>query len=481
MPLRFFLYGIAVFLSTLIPRTGISQKSIDSLINNLQNSPAEGIVIINSNPKEYKIVPLPKENKCYAGNHHYLWFKNKLIIQVDGSGKLYEVNEGKPAKRIDNTCFEGYNFYAFNFIYRDSLFSLGGYGFWAENGMLRCYDEKNKEWYVTKTNKVVDYESFSSNYFYDIADKKIYILYQKPNHLWIEKSIGRDNTRYVQCLNLITKRWWDEPLYFNKTLETNKTFFVDDFRTSFHTKQGLLMNNNVEFILYDFKNNRIKNIQPVKQTAIFNSTAMSYPKLTFSKGNSVQFLNSLTGSIDSIPFGDADVIDTNIPIYLPLPKKESPLMGSQQIVSLSLAAALMLLIGLAIVRFKKMRQQIELLTLQAEADKEINDSAITIENRQSFKANLTDAENNLLELLINNSLLDEMSSVNQMNRVLGLDKKPIKIQNNLRAAAVLMINKKFKVYSGLPDELVEKQRTEFDKRFFEYSIQRKYLSKVRQG
>ena len=83
--------------------------------------------------------------------------------------------------------------------------------------------------------------------------------------------------------------------------------------------------------------------------------------------------------------------------------------------------------------------------------------------------------------MINNSLIDAMTSVNQMNQVLGLGKKPVKIQNNLRAAAVLMINKKFKVYSGLPDELVEKQRTEFDKRFFEYSIQRKYLSKVRQG
>ncbi len=35
------------------------------------------------------------------------------------------------------------------------------------------------------------------------------------------------------------------------------------------------------------------------------------------------------------------------------------------------------------------------------------------------------------------------------------------------------------VYSGTADELIERQRTEFDKRFFEYSIQRKYLGKVK--
>ena len=76
-------------------------------------------------------------------------------------------------------------------------------------------------------------------------------------------------------------------------------------------------------------------------------------------------------------------------------------------------------------------------------------------------------------------MIDVMTSVNQMNQVLGLGKKPVKIQNNLRAAAVLMINKKFKAYSDFPDDLLEKHRTEFDKRFFEYNILRKYLSKIR--
>ena len=72
-----------------------------------------------------------------------------------------------------------------------------------------------------------------------------------------------------------------------------------------------------------------------------------------------------------------------------------------------------------------------------------------------------------------------MTSVNQMNQVMQIEKKSIKIQNNLRASMVLMINKKFMVYSGTQDELLEKRRTEFDKRFFEYTIQRKYLSKIK--
>jgi hypothetical protein len=42
-----------------------------------------------------------------------------------------------------------------------------------------------------------------------------------------------------------------------------------------------------------------------------------------------------------------------------------------------------------------------------------------------------------------------------------------------------MINKKFMVYAGIGDDLILKQRTEFDKRFFEYSIDQRFISKLR--
>lgn len=123
-----------------------------------------------------------------------------------------------------------------------------------------------------------------------------------------------------------------------------------------------------------------------------------------------------------------------------------------------------------------MGEKIKMLSLKLESNK---DSKNLIQNQQSFKANLTEAENNLLALLIKNSMEEMMTSVNQMNQVMDIEKKPIKIQNNLRAAMVLMINKKFMVYSGTQDELLEKRRTEFDKRFFEYAVQRKFLSKIK--
>ena len=72
-----------------------------------------------------------------------------------------------------------------------------------------------------------------------------------------------------------------------------------------------------------------------------------------------------------------------------------------------------------------------------------------------------------------------MTSVNSVNEVLGISRKDVKSQNNIRAAALQMINHKFIAYSGLNDELILKQRTEFDKRFFEYFIHTKYVQKVK--
>jgi len=474
---KFLFIGIAVLFVTLFPRLVLSQKAIiDSLILNLQNSQSEGI-IINPTKFELKILSLPDKEHCNNYNaHHYLWFKNKLVVQIDGSGKLYEINTGKNPIRLDKTCYEGYNFKAFNFVYQDTLFSLGGYGFWVDNGLLRCYDEKNGVWYIIKTKKTLPFNTNTVKFYHDFANKKIYIIYQKPYLIAGDKSEQEDLNFYIQCLNLVTKTWWDDPMLFNKALESKLKNLEEFNRAVFNTKQGLLLDLEGEFKLLDFKNNQFKDISKEKNIYLFNSTYKPFDKLYYSKDSSVHILNSENGEIDSIPFGNADIIDGKIPIYLPLPKKENSENKSQQLLSIIALAVFLLLCGFFIFQFKKMSEKIKMLTLNLESNK---DSKISIENQYSFKANLTEAENNLLALLIKNSLEGIMTSVNQMNQVMDIEKKPIKIQNNLRAAMVMMINKKFMVYSGTQDELLEKRRTEFDKRFFEYTIQRKFLSKIK--
>jgi hypothetical protein len=101
------------------------------------------------------------------------------------------------------------------------------------------------------------------------------------------------------------------------------------------------------------------------------------------------------------------------------------------------------------------------------------------ETRKFFRDTLTETEKALLDLLIRNSSVRKMTSVTQVNEVLGIAKKDVKFQNNVRSGAFQMINRKFNVFSGVADELIIKERTAFDKRFYEYQIHSKYLQKIR--
>jgi hypothetical protein len=81
-----------------------------------------------------------------------------LFIYANGSGRLYQVlnnNDTTEFKRIDSTVFFGYSLGSFPFTYRDTIYSLGGYGIWRINGQLRMYVEKARQWDVVALNKEI--------------------------------------------------------------------------------------------------------------------------------------------------------------------------------------------------------------------------------------------------------------------------------------------------------------------------------------
>lgn len=78
--------------------------------------------------------------------------KNTMLFSIPGTGQVYQFNPSlKTFKRLDETFFRGYNFYAVQFIRKDSLFSMGGEGFWRDSNLFTYFDFKSKEWEEIKT------------------------------------------------------------------------------------------------------------------------------------------------------------------------------------------------------------------------------------------------------------------------------------------------------------------------------------------
>ncbi|MEN9959436.1 MAG: hypothetical protein RLZZ474_1680 [Bacteroidota bacterium] len=79
-------------------------------------------------------------------------FHETVLFSIPGTGQVYQFQKDKKAfVRLDKTFFRGYNFHALQYVKHDTLFSLGGEGFWRSNSILSFFDFKNKEWEEIKT------------------------------------------------------------------------------------------------------------------------------------------------------------------------------------------------------------------------------------------------------------------------------------------------------------------------------------------
>ena len=92
-------------------------------------------------------------------NHRLIKTTKGLFLSVDGTGRIYEIEQkgnGLLFTRQDSTYFSGYNFGSLLFNMNNSIYNFGGEGFWHTNGDLRVYDDSiTHEWQALKLNKIM--------------------------------------------------------------------------------------------------------------------------------------------------------------------------------------------------------------------------------------------------------------------------------------------------------------------------------------
>jgi hypothetical protein len=421
------------------------------------------------------MVTLPEKTNCFVSEHNYLYFNEKLLLNLDGTGRLYEIGRDS-ISRIDKTCYDGYNFDAFYFVSKDSLYSVGGYGMWNYNGMIRVFNTKSQEWDVVTTNKMVPVRLWiNSRPYFDFKADKMYVIYTMPSNIAFDYETQVNDTVYVQCLDMKTKKWWDRPAYLNRKY-TDKSIWLNSIFLS--TAQGELFLQDSRNTIFDFNRNRLLKVSTAKTKELFAEIVSNAVKYKFCVGNLAAFYKPDTDEVDTVTIDSTDYAQTNEVVYT-FGNSSTDVVGKNDYakygVGFVLGSLLSYLVFLSFGRGKSSEG------LRSETTDEVHDphETILVNKQDTFRSNLTEIEKALLDLLVSNTSSGEKTQVGQLNQTLGLSKKPVKIQNNIRAATISMINKKFMVYAGIGDDLILKQRTEFDKRFFEYSIDQRFISKLR--
>ena len=133
---------------------------------------------------EFKI-NFPIEGLRLSVRGHLFPIGNRLMAVYSGSGAVFNVDTlNKEVNRLDRTLYAGYNFDAYSFHRRDTIFSFGGYGFWVENNLLTYYSEVRKEWSVYSAGSFPPYNPDYTNErsykfaFYDRTVDELFVLRQ---------------------------------------------------------------------------------------------------------------------------------------------------------------------------------------------------------------------------------------------------------------------------------------------------------------
>jgi len=78
---------------------------------------------------------------------HLFRVHGNLLGTFVGSGVVVELDTvARTIERHDRTMHTGYNFGAYQFVRKDTIFSFGGYGFWMRNNLMTYYSSSRKEW-----------------------------------------------------------------------------------------------------------------------------------------------------------------------------------------------------------------------------------------------------------------------------------------------------------------------------------------------
>ena len=422
--------------------------------------------------KETKLVPTPLGLTCTDSRHDYMVNNGQLYMQISGTGKLFKIDSSLSITRLDNTCYEGYNYGSYSYIRNNKFYNLGGWGFWQFNSGLRYFDTTSKEWFRELINKEVQLARHMNAIVY--PDKKndlIYVVYQSyPNSYFKLQNEVKNDTVYMQCLNLKTNDWWQEPKIVN-----DKILLETVIGTSAMILPGLgiLTESYNHLYLINPTTQKLYEIENEIGGTIMNYVA-SKNGLYFYKDEKLHIYNPGLDSLVSITLSMSKFSEVAKPLY----KKITPSITDKiKLNQLLYFIALLLLFTISIVLFfknkslRKMQQTI--------VGSGFHKKSIEVNKQLEFSDNLTETEKSVLDILLECSKQSTPTSIDQINRALGVKNKEVTIQNKLRSDTLQMINKKFMVFASTSDILVEREKTAMDKRVYQYKINERYLNKIK--
>jgi hypothetical protein len=462
--------SLAIFAVTIFNKKVHGQAGQDEIIRMLFS---DGRQISNFSYVDWKFVP--ESERPFNEQPQYL-LKNKhgLYVFLNGTGRLYEVVPGAERidyVRVDSTRHFGYNIGSFPFVFRDTLYNLGGYGLWRINGQLRAYVPKTEQWDIVKLNREIPlmYGWENTLLWYDLNGGRVFIGFETARDEAVrDTALSETHFTYrVSCLDLLTKNW--------KELGTLSSYIkelVPTLANITSSPWGQLLLAGNKFMILDYANNRVMSFKPATEQLIVSALAPHIGSHLFYFKDSVLFAANLgLGRLDSFTLSIKNFDVTTYPVF----DSSASMRNQEKNVTLLFWLSLFIstsfggLVYYYLLR-RARRFSSDKLLLVKEQPSEHSSHLANLRNIR-----LEQRELSVLYLIYSNSSNAETTSIDEINRALGLTRRSTEIQKKQRSEVIASVNKKFKYIFATNRNVLQKQRSTFDKRSFDYFIDNDYF------
>lgn len=407
---------------------------------------------INSNhDRKLDILRIPLNN-IHQRHDRQIFIKSKdaLYLIFEGTGLVFKASIDSKHKiwftRIDSTEFSGYNFNAINFSYKDTLFSFGGYGYWRNNGHLRYFI--NNEWLLMPLNQEIPL--MNHIYFYDREKEKIFSIVYSSENQAEKKKENFEPSFQVNLTDLNSKN--------NEIIGNLNPIFKSIYRESYPLWMSTKLNGSViaynqNAYLINFEKNRIYKSISNKIMDKLTSNIRYNTGYIFQSNDSVYYVrNDIPDSLFHFIVSEEDFEKNGSPLFIPVQKNYTQTYSIPKLITLAI-------IAIIIIYTLKIKSGNNLQLDNAVSKDNFSDNEIHLSNFNNF-------EKEIITTIIN----DKPVTVDSLNHILGLSKKSLEIQKKSRNDVIHRINHKFKILCEVETDLIERIRSEEDKRYFKYHI-----------
>ncbi len=431
-----------------------------------------------------KLIPNLDLPKNYNNtNQVVIKTKDQLLVGIVGTGRIYRLDTLRNDfrwTRIDSTYFTGYNFGCIYFTLDSTIYSFGGNGFWHINGSLRYLNPISKEWNARPLSEEVHFSigNFGNTryYYVDSITQTLFINGMSSSAEYL-KDQSKDNLygNKLMALNIKTGDW--------KTIGLYKDSSYSILGSS---PWGLFVNNN---IFIDVRNNRINKLSERKKDNMLaileNSTMPNDYSLSFI-ADSTLYIGDYNNHIDSMKITSADIIHTDIPFFTPIEIEKE--LSIEKILKIIIGVLITVVVFLIFQLTRKRNQSMPIAIVgSGQLPKDASEKTTLIpktgkplEFRSSKIIELLDErEKTLLAFIYSHSSEERLTSIEEINRIIGAAQRSSEIQKRLRSDIITSINDKLSLISDAKKPVISKQRSEFDKRSFEYFIHPDYMELVK--